>query len=97
MSEFGAAAIYGNHTFDDIKWTEEYQAKLLTDCVKLFFSREEYSGCYIWQYCDMRTAREMGNDRARSFNNKGIVNEYRKPKMAYGAIKELYGKLSEEK
>ena len=35
----------------------------------------------------------MGNDRARSFNNKGIVNEYRKPKMAYGAIKELYGKL----
>ena len=93
MSEFGAAAIYGNHTFDNIKWTEEYQAKLLTDCVSLFFSREEYAGCYIWQYCDIRTAREMGNDRARSFNNKGIVNEYRKPKMAYGAIKELYGKL----
>ena len=93
MSEFGAAAIYGNHTFDAIKWTEEYQAKLLTDCVSLFFSREEYAGCYIWQYCDIRTAREMGNDRARSFNNKGIVNEYRKPKMAYGAIKELYGKL----
>lgn len=97
MSEFGAAAIYGNHTFDAIKWTEEYQAKLLTDCIKLFFSRKEYSGCYVWQYCDMRTAREMGNDRARSFNNKGIVNEYRKPKMAYGAIKELYGKLKEDK
>ena len=96
MSEFGAAAIYGNHTFDAIKWTEEYQAKLLTDCISLFFSRKEYSGCYVWQYCDMRTSREMGNDRARSFNNKGIVNEYRKPKMAYGAIKELYGKLKEE-
>ncbi len=28
-----------------------------------------------------------GNDRARGFNNKGILNEYRKPKAAYFAVK----------
>ena len=36
FSEFGAAALYGNHTFDDIRWTEEYQAKLISYCLKLF-------------------------------------------------------------
>ena len=97
MSEFGAAAIYGHHTFDNLRWTEEYQAKLLSYCIELFLSREEYAGTFIWQFSDIRTAKEMGLNRARSFNNKGIVNEYRKPKMAYGAIKELYGKLKEEK
>ncbi|MDF2726156.1 MAG: beta-glucuronidase, partial [Paenibacillus sp.] len=29
-------------------------------------------------------------DRARSFNNKGLLNEYRKPKLAYRLVKEIY-------
>ncbi|AUO08749.1 hypothetical protein C0638_20390 [Paenibacillus sp. lzh-N1] len=29
-------------------------------------------------------------DRARSFNNKGLVNEYRKPKLAYRVVKGIY-------
>ena len=89
-SEFGAAAIYGHHTFDNLKWTEEYQAKLISDCIKLFFSREEYAGSFVWQFADIRTSEPMGLNRARSFNNKGVVNEYRRPKMAYGAIKTIY-------
>ncbi len=92
MSEFGAAAIYGNHTFDNLKWTEEYQAELIKNCLELFY-REGYSGTYIWQFADIRTAREMGLNRARSFNNKGLVNEHRKPKLAYGVVKKFYGKI----
>ena len=96
MSEFGAAAIYGHHTFDDLRWTEEYQARLLSYCIELFFSRDEYAGTFIWQYCDIRTAKEMGLNRARSFNNKGIVNEYRRPKLAYGAVRDTYKGLKEK-
>ena len=97
MSEFGAAAIYGHHTFDNLRWTEEYQAKLVTDCIKLYFDREEYAGCYIWQFCDIRTSKEMGLNRARSFNNKGLVNEYRRPKLAYGEVRKLYEIIKKEK
>ncbi len=93
MSEFGAAAIYGNHTFDNLKWTEEYQAELIRDCLELFY-REGFLGTYIWQFSDIRTAKEMGLNRARSFNNKGLVNEYRKPKLAYRAVSDFYKKLN---
>lgn len=90
MSEFGCAAIYGNHTFDNIKWSEEYQAELLSHCVRTFHSDPMVKGFYIWQYCDMRTCEQAGINRARGFNNKGILNEYRKPKLAYSAIKNDY-------
>ncbi len=90
MSEFGCAAIYGEHTFDNIHWTEEYQAELLSHCVNAFHNHPMMAGFYIWQYCDMRTCLQAGLNRARGFNNKGIVNEYRKPKAAYFAIKKDY-------
>lgn len=96
FSEFGAAAIYGNHTFDNIKWSEEYQANLFEFCLKLFHESSDVNGCFIWQFCDIRTSREMGNDRARSFNNKGILNEYRKPKAAYFTVRKLYREFAAE-
>ncbi len=88
MSEFGGAASYGYHTFDDVKWTEEYQAELLRRCLEEFHQCPYVTGFYIWQYCDMRSDKDLA--KARTLNNKGILNEYRKPKMAYFAVKEKY-------
>lgn len=95
-SEFGGAGLYGHHTFDDVHWTEEYQAKLLSHCLELFHKDPMVVGYYVWQFCDMRTCIQMGLGRARGFNNKGIVNEYRKPKAAYHAIKALNHRFAEE-
>lgn len=89
MGEFGAAAIYGYHTFDNIKWTEEYQANLLTTELELFKKTPFICGNFVWQFSDGRTSAQ-GIDRARGFNNKGLVNEYRKPKLAYNAVKKIY-------
>lgn len=89
-SEFGGAGIYGHHTFDDLRGTEEYQATMLDQCLRTFHESPIVAGFYVWQFSDMRTCREMGLDRARSYNNKGILNEYRKPKMAYHAVKKAY-------
>lgn len=96
ISEFGAAALYGQHTFDCVPWTEEYQAELFTHCIELFHRDPMVVGCYIWQFSDIRTCPEMGLNRARGFNNKGIVNEYRKPKVAFGAIRTLFHRYAEE-
>lgn len=97
MSEFGCAAIYGDHTFTNIRWTEEYQAEMLEKALTTFHNDPMVSGFYIWQYADMRTCWEAGMTRARGFNNKGIVNEHRKPKTSYFAVKKLYDEFKGEK
>ena len=96
MGEFGAAGIYGHHTFDCVKGTEEYQAELIGSCLEQFHADPMMQGSFIWQFCDIRTCSEMGLDRARGFNNKGIVNEYRKPKEAYRIVKSLYHRFAKE-
>ena len=96
VSEFGAAAIYGHHTFDDLKWTEEYQATLLSEALQTFHEDPQVAGWYIWQFCDIRTSPPNGLNRARHYNNKGILNEYRRPKQAYFAVKEKHKAFEEE-
>ncbi len=96
LSEFGAAAIYGHHTFDDLKWTEEYQASLLVSALETFRADPWVVGYYIWQFCDIRTSPENGLNRARHYNNKGILNEYRRPKQAYFAVKDTFKKFAED-
>lgn len=90
ISEFGTAALYGEDTFECVKWSENYQEKLLSHTLKLFYNDPAIAGCYIWQYCDVRTSKEVGLTRARGFNNKGLVNEYRKPKLSYWAVKKIF-------
>jgi len=87
FSEFGGAAIYGFHDAEYSKWSEEYQAKLFEHCLPLFHSHAAVCGFFVWQFCDIRSSKEMGFTRARGFNNKGVLNEYRRPKAAYYAIR----------
>lgn len=90
ISEFGAGGIWGNVSLENLKWTENYQAEAIDYMIKVFLRREDIAGMFIWQYCDMRSSHDMELTRARSYNNKGMLNEYRKPKMAYYAVKKAY-------
>ena len=96
MSEFGAGALYGFHDTERSKWSEEFQAELLRFCLTLFHERQEIVGSFIWQFCDIRSCKELGLSRARGYNNKGILNENRRPKAAYYAVKECYGAFEAE-
>lgn len=90
ISEFGAGAIFGNRTFDETKWSENFQDTTFEYLLDLFDKHERISGYYIWQYCDTRIPNERALSRPRSYNNKGIVNEYRQPKQAYWTIKRYF-------
>ncbi len=93
ISEFGAASVYGHRNFDTTRWSEGYHAELIGYCLELFHADPMIVGMYIWQFTDVRTSMDMGLNRARGFNNKGILNEYRNPKAAYFKAKELYNKF----
>lgn len=97
FSEFGAGALYGFHDhFDRIRWSEEHQSDILEHCIKLFHDDPMVEGFYVWQFCNMRTSLEAGRDRARTFNNKGILDEYRNPKLSYFTVKKLYEQFAKE-
>ena len=91
VSEFGAAAIYGYRDRAHCKWSEERQADIIRDNLEVYMNDENICGVFVWQFADCRvTEEEWFATRARCHNNKGVVDEYRRPKLAFDTIKEMY-------
>lgn len=96
ISEIGADAIPGCRDWNADRWSEQYQASLLEKVIDSLFVRgDRVCGLAIWQYCDMRSSEGLPRVLGKpcGYNKKGIVTEYRLPKMAYWTVKERYTKL----
>jgi len=93
ISECGAGAVYGYRAFSEVKWTEDYQAKLLDELIDTFTTREDVSGIILWQYADCRVDEEWFASRPKTQNNKGVVDMYRRPKMSYYSVRDKFTKL----
>lgn len=93
ISEIGAGAIYGFHSSAYDMWSEELQREILEKQLTAVTSYEDCTGVFIWQFCDVRVCKEWAMHRPKSRNNKGIVDEYRRPKLVYGKVKEIYRSL----
>ena len=90
ITEVGAGAVYGYRTPEKVKWSEEYQAEALEKQLSAILSQEGCSGVYIWQFYDCRVCDSWFAVRPRTMNNKGIVDEYRRPKLAYETVKRIF-------
>lgn len=92
VSEFGAAALYGCRDRGRCKWSEERQADIIRENLEVYQKDERLTGVFIWQFADCRVTEEGDwfRSRARCHNNKGVVDEYRRPKAAYDLVKEMY-------
>lgn len=95
VSELGAAAIYGYRDRSRCKWSEERQADLIRDNLEVYMNDERITGVFIWQFADCRVTEEgeWFATRARCHNNKGVVDEYRRPKMSYDIVKEILSNM----
>ena len=82
ISEIGAEALPGDHS--GLRWSEDYQADLI-DCVLDLIEKDDVlQGVFLWMYCDSKTySNPGGQSRARGYNNKGLVDEYRRPKLSW--------------
>lgn len=93
MSEFGGGALPGFH--DPIrraKWSEDRQADILDEYLSVLLKHPRLAGIFIWQFCDVRVDEAWSMKRPRTMNNKGVVDEYRNPKLAYDVVKDYFGK-----
>ena len=98
ISEIGAGAVPGTRDRNKTRWSEEYQAKLLDVVIEhLFETRARVCGISVWQFCDCRTSEQVGRilGRPRGFNNKGVVDEYRRPKLAFDVVKRRFGAIDQ--
>lgn len=87
MSEFGAGALYGNRQRCRSPWSEEYQCDALDESLKVYLHHPRLSGTVVWQFCDVRVTNGWWGGRPRTMNNKGVVDEYRRPKLSYETVK----------
>lgn len=97
ISEIGAGAVPGFRDRNRSRWSEEYQEELLERVLDhLFLHRDRVAGVALWQFCDIRTAEETRRAlmRPRGFNNKGVVDEYRRPKLAFETVKRLFEEIA---
>ncbi|MBQ3485794.1 MAG: beta-glucuronidase [Clostridia bacterium] len=91
FSEFGAGAIPGFHDpFRRAKWSEERQCDILREQLEAILGMERVSGAYIWQFADVRVAEEWAHGRPRTMNNKGVFDEFRRPKMSYETVQACF-------
>ncbi len=92
ISEIGAGAIYGYRSNNCEKWTEEYQEIVLEEQLTTILEDEDLCGVIIWQYADCRVEPGWFGVRPKSQNNKGLVDIYRREKMSYKKVQEIFKK-----
>lgn len=94
MSEFGADGYYGLRDPSRVRGTEERQADILEANLAAYTARPYLSGMLIWQFCDCRVTEATGwlLTRAGTRNSKGVVDSYRRPKLAYSVVQRFFAK-----
>ncbi len=94
ISEIGAAALYGCHDprFRN-QWTEEFQADYIEEVIRCLKERPRIQGLALWHFADARTYTGGPSlNRARGFNNKGTLDEYRREKLAASIVRKNFAK-----
>ncbi|GHV04689.1 beta-glucuronidase [Clostridia bacterium] len=87
ISEFGAGGIYGFRDVRHVKWSEERQAEIMDENLSVYCNHDVVRGAIIWQFCDCLVTDENWYARPKTRNNKGIVDEFRRPKLAFDVVK----------
>lgn len=92
IAEIGACGLYGCHDRANAQWSEEFQADYFSVALRSVLANVRYAGIALWQFCDTRSYVNAGQVRSkpRGFNCAGLLDEYRRPKMAYDAVKAIY-------
>ena len=100
ISEIGASAIYGDHDPYRARWSEEYQAELAKEVCRIVLNDKRYCGLCFWHFSDAKSY--INGGRILGYNDKGLLDRYRRPKLAWEAVREIlpateYGKKSLKK
>ena len=97
VSEIGAGAIYGWRDQNGQHWTEDYQSLVIERAARHLLAPDtDACGVLIWHFADCRIGQNaraaMG--RPRGYNNKGLLDEFRRPKLAFETARRCFAQIS---
>lgn len=91
ISEVGAGAIYGWRDRYRAHWSEEYQCDYLETICRFVKDTPRVAGLSIWHFADARTyTSSYALGRPRTINDKGILDSYRRPKLAFDVVRRIF-------
>lgn len=95
MSEFGAEAKYGQHGSADSNccWTEERQAQVYKDQLKMFNNIPFLRGTCPWVLADFRSESRLNPVYQQGWNRKGLLSNKGQKKEAWYIMHNYYQQL----
>jgi beta-glucuronidase len=97
IAKFGAGAVSGYKDFANAKWSENFQYDFLRSYLTIIGAKEYISGAFLWHFHDFRISPYDGfHNRPKEYNNSGILNANREPKIAFYIIQSTYQKWKEK-
>jgi beta-glucuronidase len=79
VTEYGADAMSGLHSIDEVPWSEEFQASLLDTYHRVFDRVDAVVGEHVWNFADFATPPSFIRVDG---NRKGVFSRDRRPKAA---------------
>lgn len=92
ISEFGGEALYGKHgdeTNPD-SWSEDYQARLYRDNLRMFENIPNLCGISPWVLFDFRSPTRLHATNQDGWNRKGLISDQGQRKEAWYIIHDYY-------
>ena len=90
MSEFGAGALQGYRGGPDVRWTEDFQARVYERQIEMLKKIPFLRGTSPWILKDFRSSRRPLPGIQDYFNRKGLVSEDGTKKQAFDVLQEFY-------
>ena len=91
ISEWGGAALYGNHGKVDERFSEEYMVDLYEETIKMYSHIPELAGTTPWILKDFRSPRRALYGIQDDYNRKGLISERGEKKQAFFVMQRWYG------
>jgi len=92
VSEFGAGALYGFHADKETRWSEEYQAELYKQQLKMIDNHPQIKGTTPWILVDFKSPNRLHPTYQNSWNRKGLISNNGQKKQAFEVLKKYYAK-----
>jgi beta-glucuronidase len=90
FSEFGADALAGNRGPKEKFWTEDFQAWLFEETLKMVDRTPGCVGLSPWLLKDFRSPRRWHGKYQQFWNRKGLISEIGERKLAFGVLRNFY-------
>lgn len=92
ISEFGGEALYGQSGDENMasSWSEEYQARLYRDNIRMFDNIPNLRGVSPWILFDFRSPFRFHPTNQDGWNRKGLISDQGMRKKAWYLMKDYY-------